>query len=207
MEKQFQIKVLEYVERLKIVGILTLILWGLITVGINMTWNLRAMYGIDHVTDERLGLLYSMLLVYFYLTYCVVDILFVRTNRVLALKESPQKYKLSFMLEGVHIHLPCLEKSIVVPYKDIKYWSLTGSLTDEVVTFSIVSKALHKYKGQVSVYLNASEKSGIQEACKKFAPEIKIKHKKEHLSAFILTLLDVTEGSEEKVEVNQRSKA
>ena len=193
MEQQFQIKTSEYVNRLRAVGMLFLVGWTLIYGALNTRGNLRAFSGLDHVSEGYVALLYFFLLLYVVLSLCILEFILIRSAVVLALNSNAKKYKVTFMVDGIHIHLPCAEQSYFVPYKEIKYWGFQGSTYEDSITFFVESKQLKDLKGRISVYLDSSLKKEVEKACKKFAVDIKIKNKKEHPTSTILTLIDVTE--------------
>lgn len=206
MEQQFQLKTSVYVERLRTLGIYFMLIWGLTHAGLNMTWNLRAFGGIDSASTERLVLLYSMLTLYLILSWHILDMILLRSKRVLSLEASKQKYKLTFMMNELHIHLPCLEESVFIPYKEIKYWGIQEDNVDNSLTFIVETRGSFLSNNRVSVYFGAEIKEALQTACNKYAPDIKMKNKKEHLASKLLTVLEVTEASKVKTEVKQRSK-
>lgn len=203
MEQQFQIKTAEYVDRLRTAGIGLILVWGITNVGVNMTWNLRAFEGIDTVTSGRIRLLYLMLLLYFVLSWYILDFIIIRSKKVLSLKAEVQKYKLTFMFEGVHIHIPCSEESVMIPYMDIRRWGFQDTKNGLSTTFFIDTRK----HGRISVYFGKETKPSIHEACLKYAPDLRITPKIEHLASFLLTVFEVTEAKEVKTTVKQRSKA
>lgn len=198
MEQQFQIKTSEYVERLRTIGIYFIVLWGLTNVGLNMTWNLRAFEGFDTVSGARLLLLYAMLNLYALLSLYILDFILQRSRRVLDLKANIQKYKLTFTLDGVHIHIPCVEESVTIPYTAIKYWGTQRSGANNSLTFFIETKGTVLGRSRVNVLFGSESKDALIKACNMYAPEIKIKNKIEHLASNILTVLEVTEGNRVK---------
>lgn len=200
MEKSFRIVLSEYKHRLKWVGILSIIACAVLGGVLNLSWNADTLNQTNKLLTPYLLILYFLLVMYIVFAMYIFEILLVRKDKVMNFNLEPHEYKITFEQEGIHLAIPCKEKQVFVKYDAIKYWGIRGADTfiRKPFTFNIRLKTNKFSKGQFSIYLNGHDLEEVKQACKDFAPHIKIRTQFDHPSAYILTLLDVTDPWDNK---------
>lgn len=205
MEKSFLLRTDEYMRRLRTLGILIIVAIGLLNGSLNMTWNIKALEGRLEVTPLYYGTLLVELLLFFTLSFVLLEIILLRSPLVRKLGADAGKYKVTLSKEGVAVFLPIKEIGYLIPYSRIQKIRITESLTADCETVTIYADDLPLTKGDISFYISTKDVMEFRESFEGLSNGMRLRTRKEHLASSILLSYEMTKPIIVKLKPSKKS--